>query len=66
MIKKALATPNGPDRDAQYAAMEKYVAERSVWLPFSHAKTQAAYRPNVDGFVYHVTGSVFLNNVVKQ
>jgi peptide/nickel transport system substrate-binding protein len=66
MIKKALATPNGPERDAQYAAMEKYVAERSVWLPFSHAKTQAAYRPNVDGFVYHVTGSVFLSNVVKQ
>ena len=49
MIKKALATPNGPDRDAQYAAMEKYVAERSVWLPISHAKTQAAYRPNVVG-----------------
>jgi peptide/nickel transport system substrate-binding protein len=66
MIKKALATPNGPDRDAQYAAMEKYVAERSVWLPFSHAKTQAAYRPNVSDFVYHVTGSVFLSNVVKQ
>ncbi len=66
MIKKALATPNGPDRDAQYAAMEKYVAERSVWLPFSHAKTQAAYRPNVSGFIYHVTGSVFLSNVVKQ
>ena len=45
MIKKALATPNGAERDAQYGAMEKYVAERSVWLPFSHAKTQAAYRP---------------------
>ncbi len=66
MIKKALATPNGPDRDAQYAAMEKYVAERSVWLPISHAKAQAAYRPNVSDFVYHVTGSVFLSNVVKQ
>jgi len=66
MIKKALATPNGADRDAQYAAMEKYVAERSIWLPFSHAKTQAAYRPNVSGFIYHVTGSVFLSKAVKQ
>lgn len=66
MIKKALATPNGADRDAQYAAMEKYVAERSIWLPISHSKALAAYRPNVAGFVYHVTGSVFLSNVVKQ
>jgi peptide/nickel transport system substrate-binding protein len=66
MIKKALATPNGPDRDAQYGAAEKYIAERAVWVPFSHAKTQAAYRPNVKDFVYHVTGSVFLQNVVKE
>jgi peptide/nickel transport system substrate-binding protein len=66
MIKKALATPNGPDRDAQYGAMEKYVAERAIWLPFSHAKSQAAYRPNVSGFIYHVTGVVFLDKVVKQ
>ena len=66
MIKKALATPNGDDRNAQYAACEKYVAERSIWLPFSHAKTQAAYRPGVSGFIYHVTGSVFLSNVVKE
>lgn len=66
MIKDALATPNGPERDAKYAACEKYVAERAVWLPFSHAKTQAAYRPNVSGFVYHVTGSVFLSGAEKK
>ena len=66
MIKKALATPNGADRDAQYGAMEKYVAERSIWLPFSHSKAMAAYRPNVSGFIYHVTGVVFLDKVVKQ
>jgi peptide/nickel transport system substrate-binding protein len=66
MIKKALATPNGADRDGQYGACEKYVAERSVWLPFSHAKAMAAYRPNVSGFIYHVTGVVFLNNVEKK
>ncbi|HET6352309.1 MAG TPA: ABC transporter substrate-binding protein [Coriobacteriia bacterium] len=66
MIKKALATPNGDDRNAQYAGCEKYVAERAVWVPFSHAKTQAAYRPGVSGFVYHVTGSVFLSGVEKK
>jgi peptide/nickel transport system substrate-binding protein len=66
MIKKALAMPNGPERDSAYAACEKYVAERSVWLPFSHAKTQAAYRPNVSGFIYHVTGSVFLSGAEKK
>lgn len=66
MIKKALATPNGADRDKQYGAMEKYVAERAIWLPISHAKTLAGYRPNVSGFIYHVTGNVFLSNVVKQ
>jgi len=44
--------------------MEKYVAERAVWLPISHAKTLAGYRPQVSGFIYHVTGNVFCSNVV--
>jgi peptide/nickel transport system substrate-binding protein len=66
MIKKALATPNGAERDAMYGAMEKYVAERAIWLPISHAKTLAAYRPNVSGFIYHVTGNVFLSKAVKN
>lgn len=65
-IKAALAMPNGPERDAAYGAMEKYVAERAVWLPISHAKTLAGYRPNVSGFIYHVTGNVFLSQAVKQ
>jgi len=64
MIKKALETPNGPERDAQYGAMEKYAAERAVWLPISHAKTLAGYRPQVSGFIYHVTGNVFCSKVV--
>lgn len=66
MIKKALSTPNGPDRDAQYGAMEKYAAERAVWLPISHAKTLAGYLPNVSGFNYHVTGNVFLSKAEKK
>ncbi|MGB4592556.1 MAG: ABC transporter substrate-binding protein [Coriobacteriia bacterium] len=64
MIKDALVLPNGPERNAAYAAMEKYQAERAIWLPISHAKTLAAYRPQVSGFNYHVTGNVFLKNVV--
>lgn len=66
LIKKALATPNGTDRDKIYGECEKYVAERSVWLPFSHAKSLAAYRPNVQGFSYHPTGVVFLSGVEKK
>jgi peptide/nickel transport system substrate-binding protein len=64
MIKKALETPNGPERDAQYAAMEKYAAERAIWLPISHAKTLAGYGPKASGFNYHVTGNVFLAKAV--
>jgi peptide/nickel transport system substrate-binding protein len=65
-ILKALAMPNGPERNAAYGAMEKYAASQAVWLPISHAKTLAAYRPNVSGFIYHVTGNVFLSNAVKN
>jgi peptide/nickel transport system substrate-binding protein len=66
MIKAALELPNGDARDKAYADMEKYVAERAVWLPISHAKTLAAYRPQVSGFNYHVTGNVFLSKVVVE
>jgi len=65
-IKKALALSNGPERWAAYGAMEKYAAERAIWLPISHAKTLAGYRPNVSGFLYHVTGNVFLSKAEKK
>lgn len=65
-IKAALAMPNGAERDAKYGAMEKYAAERAIWLPLSHAKTLAGYRPNVSGFNYHVTGNVFLSQAEKK
>lgn len=66
MIKDALALPNGDERNAAYAACEKYVAERSVWLVLSHAKQQAAYRPGVAGYVYHATGNLYLGDVVVE
>lgn len=66
MIKKALSSANGPERDAQYGAIEKYAAERAVWLPLSHAKTLAGYGPTVSGFNYHVTGNVFLSKAEKK
>ncbi len=64
MISKALELPNGDARNAAYAECEKYVAERSVWLVLSHAKMQAGYRPGVEDFVYHVTGNLYLSDVV--
>jgi peptide/nickel transport system substrate-binding protein len=66
MIKKALEMPNGAERDAAYAAMEKYAAERAIWLPISHAKTLAGYRAKASGFNYHVTGNVFLSKAVVE
>jgi len=66
MIKAALEMPNGAERDAAYTAMEKYAAERAVWLPISHAKTLAGYNPKASGFNYHVTGNVFLSKAVVE
>ncbi len=66
MIKDALAMPNGDERNAAYGEMEKYAAEKAIWLPISHAKTLAAFRPQVSGFIYHVTGNVFLSSVVVE
>jgi peptide/nickel transport system substrate-binding protein len=65
-VKEALTLPNGDERNAAYGDLEKYAAEQAIWLPISHAKTLAAYRPQVSGFNYHVTGNVFLKNVVVE
>jgi peptide/nickel transport system substrate-binding protein len=65
-IAEALTLPNGDERNAAYGELEAYAAEQAVWLPISHAKTLAAYRPQVSGFNYHVTGNVFLKNVVVE
>ena len=66
MIKTALAMPNGPDREAKYAEMEKYIAERAIWLPISHGKVLAGYRDGVSGFVFHQTGDLLCKKVVVK
>jgi peptide/nickel transport system substrate-binding protein len=66
LILQAAATPNGPERDKLYQQMEAIVADDAVWLPFSHAKSMAAYAVGVEGFFYHPTGSIFFQNVSKN
>ena len=65
-IKNALTLPNGAERNAKYGELEKYAAAEAVWLPISHAKTIAGYRPGVSDFIYHQTGNTFLWNVVVE
>jgi peptide/nickel transport system substrate-binding protein len=57
-IATALKTPNGPERDAQYGALEKYAAENAVWVPLSHGKVLIGVAPGITGYVYHMTGDV--------
>lgn len=65
-IKDALTLPNGDQRNAAYGSLEKYAAEQAIWLPISHAKTLAGFRPGVSDFIYHQTGNTFLWNVVVE
>jgi len=66
LLAKGLTVPNGEERNAIYTQLEKIAAEDAVWLPISHAETLAAYRPNISGFYYHVTGITPLAGVSKQ
>jgi peptide/nickel transport system substrate-binding protein len=66
LILQAVATPNGSERDKLYQQMEAIVAEDAVWLPFSHAKSMAAYAAGVEGFFYHPTGTIFFQGVSKN
>lgn len=65
LIAKGLATDEGDARNAVYTQCEQYVADRSVWLPISHAKTLCAYNPKVSGFYYHQTGVTPFAGVTK-
>ena len=65
LIAQGVATPNGEERNALYAQMEKVVAEDCVWLPISHAQVLSAYNPLVDGYYYHKTAVVFFSEMSK-
>jgi peptide/nickel transport system substrate-binding protein len=65
-LADGVKAPAGAARDAIYTQLEKKVAGEAVWLPISHAQTLAAYRPNVDGFYFHMTGITPLAGVSKK
>lgn len=66
LISKGLITSSGDERNKIYTDLEKLAASEAVWLPISHAPTLVGYRSNVEGFVYHMTGVVFLSEAVKK
>jgi len=66
LIAKGVATPAGAERNAIYTQLEKIAAADAAWLPISHAQTLAAYRPNVDGFYFHMTGVTPFAGVSKK
>ena len=66
MLAEAAALPNGDERNAAYAAMEQKLADECVWLPISHQESLSAYVSNVNNFIYHPTGNVFLSKTYKN
>lgn len=66
LITQGLTTPNGEARNKIYTDLEKMAAADAVWLPISHAPTLVGHRSNVEGFVYHMTGVVFLSEASKK
>lgn len=65
LIEKGKATPEGADRDAVYAQLEKIQVDKNPWLLVSHSKLLSAYNPKVQGYYYHVTGNIFLSGMTK-
>lgn len=66
LLSKAVAMPNGEERNAVYGQMEQKVADEAIWLPISHAQSLSANSPKVNNFIYHQTGNVFLKKVTKS
>lgn len=65
LIAKGKATPEGPDRDAVYAQLEKIQVDQNPWLLISHSKLLSAYSPKIQGYYYHVTGNIFFSEMTK-
>ncbi|TGE38503.1 ABC transporter substrate-binding protein [Desulfosporosinus fructosivorans] len=66
LIAKGVVTPAGMERNAVYTQLEKIAAADAAWLPISHAETLCAYRANIDGFYYHMTGVTPFAGVSKK
>jgi peptide/nickel transport system substrate-binding protein len=65
LIAKGKATPEGADRDAVYAQLEKMQVDLNPWLLISHSKLLSAYSPKIQGYYYHVTGNIFFSEMTK-
>lgn len=66
MIADGAKEPSGDSRNAMYAQMEQFVADRAIWLPISHQQDLTACRSNIHNFQYHCTATVKLNKVSKD
>lgn len=66
MIADAVKEPAGESRNALYAEMEQFVADRAIWLPISHQQDLTACRSNIHDFQYHCTATVKLYKVTKD
>ena len=66
IIEKATHVADGPERIALYQKAEAVLAEDVGVLPISHAKTLAAYRPNIEGKFTHPIGLNFFDQVKKN
>jgi peptide/nickel transport system substrate-binding protein len=58
--------PCRADRNTIYTQLEKIAATDAPWLPISHAETLAAFRSNIDGFYFHMTGVTPFVGVSKK
>jgi len=66
LIAKVIETPAGAARNDIYTQLEKLPAAEAPWLAVSHAETLCAYRPNIEGFTYHMTGVTPFAGVSKK
>ncbi len=66
MLSEAASMENGDNRNAAYAKMEQKIADENIWLPISHQQNLSGYVSNVQNFIAHPTGNVFLSKTYKN
>ena len=66
MLSAAAALPNGDERNAAYGEMEQLIADENVWLPISHQQNLSGYLSNVQNYIAHPTGNVYLAKTYKN